>query len=460
MTAVARIDSWTRTDVAVRRHWRPLAMLAICGLLASWAYAIAYWYATPVQRVGTLRFPISCDWRAQQDFTEATSLLHQFQFSAAEALYRAIADREPDCAIANWGIAMSRRGNPLHAAPSERDRAVALEALRRADNAPAATARERAYIAAVETLFNAPDRLSWEQREVAFAAAMGNIASSYPDDLEATIFQALALNAAGRLPGSGASERSRGAELLLYAFSKEPDHPGIDHYLAFCIAHSNYQPTPVEKEVTMTRTQRISLVALSLIALLGVGAIATIASDMGNDGGSATGIGGPFALVADDGSVATDRSFRPRWLLVYFGYTHCPDICPTTLAALSEVLDALGPLAAQVQPLFITIDPGRDDRQAVHAFVKALDPRIVGLTGTRAEIAAVARAYRVFYKKVPTQDGADYFMEHSSYVYVMRPDGHYVTLFSTDELGSPPDVAARLGAILTPTGRDQSAGPG
>jgi protein SCO1/2 len=104
-------------------------------------------------------------------------------------------------------------------------------------------------------------------------------------------------------------------------------------------------------------------------------------------------IGGPFTLTAGNGQKLTDHDVRGKWLLMYFGYTHCPDICPTTLAELSETLKVLGPLAMEVQPLFITIDPERDTPDVVGSFVDQFDPRIVGLSGTPAQIAAVAKEY-------------------------------------------------------------------
>jgi protein SCO1/2 len=434
---------------------RAAVVLAVLGLMAVWAYVINARFPVPERELGTLRFPISCGWRAQQDFTTATSLLHLFQFEAAEGLYRTIAARDPDCVIAYWGIAMSRRGNPMFVAPGEDDQRTAREALRRADSARTADPRERAYIAAAGTLFNAPVQLSWEQREVAYTDAMARVAADNPDDQEAAIFYALALNVSGRLPGRDPSESTHAAELLLTAFSREPDHPGIGHYLAFCLAHASYQPGPNERNAEMLRSRRISGIVLSLIVLVSLGVIGAIALGV-RSAGAGLAVGGPFALTADDGSAVTETSFRPRWLLVYFGYTHCPDICPTTLAGLSEVLENLGPLAERTQPLFVTIDPERDDRAAVHAFVKAFDPRITGLTGTSAAIAAMAKEYLVYYKKVPQPGSADYLMEHSSYIYVMRPDGRYATLFTTDDLGSPKSVAARLSALLTQTSEEQA----
>ena len=143
-------------------------------------------------------------------------------------------------------------------------------------------------------------------------------------------------------------------------------------------------------------------------------------------------IGGPFTLTASDGSTVTDKSFNDKYRLIYFGYTLCPDACPTTLNEIAGALAQLGPLAAQVQPLFITVDPERDTKKVLGEYVKAFDPRIIGLTGTPTEIAAAARAYRVYYAKVADKDAPDgYLMDHSSVVYVMRPgDGRLVATFT------------------------------
>jgi cytochrome oxidase Cu insertion factor (SCO1/SenC/PrrC family) len=166
-------------------------------------------------------------------------------------------------------------------------------------------------------------------------------------------------------------------------------------------------------------------------------------------------IGGPFTLIAGDGQKLSDRDFQGKWLLTYFGYTNCPDICPTTLADISETLKLLGPLASSVQPLFITIDPERDTPDAVATFVHAFDDRIVGLTGTPAQIAAVAKEYRVYYAKNPPNpaEGTSYAMDHTAFVYVMGPDGKYLTLFSPLQGQMPEDMAAKLRDLI---GRTQS----
>jgi len=140
-------------------------------------------------------------------------------------------------------------------------------------------------------------------------------------------------------------------------------------------------------------------------------------------------IGGAFSLVDHTGRPVTDASWRGRWMLVYFGYTTCPDLCPTELQTVASALELLGPQAAQLVPLFITIDPERDTPDRLAGYVKLFDDRLIGLTGTPAQIAAVARAYRVYYAKVPAKESTPYMMDHSSFLYLMGPDGTLRALF-------------------------------
>lgn len=155
---------------------------------------------------------------------------------------------------------------------------------------------------------------------------------------------------------------------------------------------------------------------------------------------SAVAVGGPFELVDHTGAAVTERSFGDRLLLVYFGYTYCPDVCPTELAAMVSVLDLLDDEAALVQPLFVTIDPERDTPEALAGYVDLFHPRLVGLAGSEAEIAAAARAYRVFYAKAETDDPAGYLMDHSSFIYLMAADG--TTNLAVFPHGTPPDAMA------------------
>lgn len=140
-------------------------------------------------------------------------------------------------------------------------------------------------------------------------------------------------------------------------------------------------------------------------------------------------IGGPFSLVGTDGKRVTDRDFRGKLMLVMFGYTHCPDVCPAELQTMAEVMDKLGADADALAPVFISVDPARDTPEVLSAYVKAFNPRITGLTGSPDEAASAAKAYRVYFKKAG--GGADdYSVDHSAFVYLMDRDGSYLTHFS------------------------------
>ena len=142
-------------------------------------------------------------------------------------------------------------------------------------------------------------------------------------------------------------------------------------------------------------------------------------------------IGGPFSLVGADGKPVTDRDFRGRYMLIFFGFTHCPDICPAELQVIAQALEQLGDKAKTVVPIFITLDPERDTPEAMANYVKSFGPNFVGLTGSPEAIAAAAKAYRVAYSKVENKESAgDYSVDHSALVYLMDPEGRYVTHFS------------------------------
>jgi len=140
-------------------------------------------------------------------------------------------------------------------------------------------------------------------------------------------------------------------------------------------------------------------------------------------------IGGPFSLTDQDGRTVTDRDMKGRPFLVFFGFTHCPDICPTTLFEVSEIMKALGPDAERVGALFITVDPERDDPKLLKDYLSSFDPHLSGLTGDPGAIAAVAKSYRVYFKKVPLPDGG-YTMDHTAIVYLMNKEGRFVAPFS------------------------------
>ena len=139
-------------------------------------------------------------------------------------------------------------------------------------------------------------------------------------------------------------------------------------------------------------------------------------------------IGGPFRLTDQNGRTVTEQDFKGAPFLVFFGFTHCPDVCPTTLFEVSEILRTLGPDAARVRVAFITVDPERDTPTALKDYLSSFDPHMEGLTGDPAAIAAVAKAYRVYYKKVPLDEG--YTMDHTAIVYLMDKDGNFVSPFN------------------------------
>jgi protein SCO1/2 len=158
-------------------------------------------------------------------------------------------------------------------------------------------------------------------------------------------------------------------------------------------------------------------------------------------------VGGPFSLVGADGKPVTDRDFRGRYMLIFFGFTHCPDICPAELQVIAQALEQLGDKAKNVVPIFITLDPERDTPEAMGNYLKSFGPNFVGLTGSPEAIAAAAKAYRVSYAKVEDKESAaDYGVDHSALVYLMDPKGRYVTHFSYGL--SAEQMAEKLGKLL------------
>ncbi len=154
----------------------------------------------------------------------------------------------------------------------------------------------------------------------------------------------------------------------------------------------------------------------------------------GGEAGAVAGvsIGGPFTLVDQNGVARHDSDFRGELMLIYFGYTYCPDACPTALLAMSQALDALGDRAREVQPIFITVDPERDTVAQMKLYASNFTPRLVALTGTEAETQAAAKAYRVYFEKVKQGGGNDYLVDHSSFIFLMDRKGRYLTHFAPD----------------------------
>jgi protein SCO1/2 len=156
-------------------------------------------------------------------------------------------------------------------------------------------------------------------------------------------------------------------------------------------------------------------------------------------------VGGPFRLEDQNGAAITDQTMKGRPYLLFFGYTHCPDVCPTTLFEISEVLKALGKDADRTGALFITVDPERDTPAMLKDYLSNFDPHLRGLTGDPAAVAAALKAYRVYAKKVPLGDG-DYTMDHTAVVYLMDKDGRFVAPFNLKQ--TPEAAAAQLRGYL------------
>ena len=187
----------------------------------------------------------------------------------------------------------------------------------------------------------------------------------------------------------------------------------------------------------MIRTPLALIPYLIAIAAVAAGLLWNAGDRIGGLGrtvstGEAT-IGGPFALVDQDGKTKTDADFRGRFMLIYFGYSFCPDVCPTTLQEMADAFAKLGLKKSRVVPVFITVDPARDTPRVLKDYLKSFGPEFVGLTGAAKQIAEAARVYRVFIRKHPLP-GGNYSMDHSGVIYLMGPDGRFVTYYE-DEIG-------------------------
>jgi cytochrome oxidase Cu insertion factor (SCO1/SenC/PrrC family) len=198
------------------------------------------------------------------------------------------------------------------------------------------------------------------------------------------------------------------------------------------------------------RTVRINgpLLALTVAVVVAIGFLAARAwfAPAETSAEQTTSIGGPFTLVDQNGRTVTDQDFRGKWMLVYFGYTFCPDVCPTALGRNASAIDLLGEKAEKIVPVLITVDPARDTPQALKDYVAAFHPRMVGLSGSQEQITTVAREYRVYFGKVPGNDPDSYLMDHTSFSYLIAPDGHFVQFFR-DKL-SPEEVADSLNRLM------------
>jgi protein SCO1 len=196
----------------------------------------------------------------------------------------------------------------------------------------------------------------------------------------------------------------------------------------------------------MDRTAARPLVIVSAFATsLLIGLLVMLWALGGARGVTPAAIGGPFQLTDQSGATITDKSLEGRPTLIFFGFTHCPDVCPTSLFEMSEVLRAMGKDADRVNAYFITVDPERDNAATMKDYLSSFDPHLKGLTGDPAAVAKVTSEYRVYFKKVPLKDG-DYTMDHTALVYLMDRDGKFVSPFNLNR--KPEEAAADLAHYL------------
>lgn len=189
----------------------------------------------------------------------------------------------------------------------------------------------------------------------------------------------------------------------------------------------------------MNRRLVLPLVVFLAGALaLAAAAILTFSPSRQGQSGTAS-VGGPFTLTTQEGKPLTDKDLRGAPFLVFFGFTHCPDICPTKLFEISETLRAAGPKGETLRALFVTVDPERDTPDVMKSYLGSFDPRIVGLSGDRPAIDAMVKAYRAYARKVPLKDD-DYTMDHTALVYLMGKDGSFIGAFNSEQ---PPAQAAQ-----------------
>ncbi len=211
----------------------------------------------------------------------------------------------------------------------------------------------------------------------------------------------------------------------------------------------------------MTIKSRLITIALLGLVLAGAGLAAwyyvqperpsTIISSETQTSGKAL-IGGPFSLTDQTGAARSEKDLEGRYALIYFGYTYCPDICPTSLSVMTQALDLLAESeadkAAAVLPVFITVDPERDNVEALASYASHFHPRLLALTGTPEQVDIAAKAYRIYYQKVEQDSSTEYLMDHSSILYLMGPDGGYLTHFTHNS--NPEEIAKGLSAAVDP----------
>ncbi len=196
----------------------------------------------------------------------------------------------------------------------------------------------------------------------------------------------------------------------------------------------------------MDRTTRPLVIIAAFAASLAVGLVLMLWAMGGLKNATApAAIGGPFQLTDQSGRTVTDKNMQGRPTLIFFGFTHCPDICPTSLFEISELLRAMGKDADRVNAYFISVDPERDTTAAMKDYLSSFDPHLKGLTGNPDQVAKVISVFRVYAKKVPLKDG-DYTMDHTALIYLMDRDGKFVASFNLNR--KPEEAAADLKRYL------------
>jgi cytochrome oxidase Cu insertion factor (SCO1/SenC/PrrC family) len=197
----------------------------------------------------------------------------------------------------------------------------------------------------------------------------------------------------------------------------------------------------------MPRRAVLIFAALVLAIAAGIGSYAFLPRPPGPQGSGTALIGGPFALTNQDGRQVTEKDFLGRYMLVFFGYTYCPDICPTELQVMTAAIDMMGEDGKAIAPVFVTVDPQRDTPEVIKAYVENFGPDLVGLTGAPEDIASVTKAYRVYYAKAGDTASDEYLMDHSSIIYLMGRDGRFVKHFSYT--ADAPGLAKALKEAIT-----------
>jgi protein SCO1 len=189
------------------------------------------------------------------------------------------------------------------------------------------------------------------------------------------------------------------------------------------------------------KSERLLLIAGAVVAVAAI--VAAIVLTL--SGGAAPFVGGPFRLKSQTGEIVDSAHLKGRPYAIFFGFTHCPEVCPTTMLDMQRLLDRLGPEAKDFKVYFVSVDPERDTPEVLRSYLAAFEPHMVGLTGTPDQIAKIARDFRVYYKKIPTRDG-DYTIDHTAVVYLMDRNGGFADALAYQE---PEDRAfSKVKALL------------